>query len=150
MAKPKSTASKTSPGKGSSSSALLNLSGVYKKLIQSYQTKTPSRIKLLDAFLLFLFVTGVLQFIYCVLLSDYPFNSFLAGYVLTFTYGSFSATVGQFVFALSLRMQIGTLADGKPRVPEGRYVPSLLTQSAFTEFLLASMVLHFFVVNFLG
>ncbi|KAL4399339.1 oligosaccharyltransferase complex subunit epsilon [Malassezia pachydermatis] len=132
MAKPKSTASKTSPGKGSSSSALLNLSGVYKKLIQSYQTKTPSRIKLLDAFLLFLFVTGVLQFIYCVLLSDYPFNSFLAG---------FSATVGQFVFALSLRMQIGTLADGKPRVPEGR---------AFTEFLLASMVLHFFVVNFLG
>ena len=68
------------------------------------------------------------------MLSDYPFNSFLAG---------FAATVGQFVLALALRLQLGAGADTKdrPRATEGR---------AFAEFVLASVVLHFFVVNFLG
>ncbi|SHO79334.1 Similar to S.cerevisiae protein OST2 (Epsilon subunit of the oligosaccharyltransferase complex) [Malassezia sympodialis ATCC 42132] len=102
------------------------------ELVDAYLRTTPARFKLIDGFLLMLFLTGVLQFVYCVLLSDYPFNSFISG---------FAATVGQFVLALALRMQLAAVVDGQPRVSEKR---------AFSEFVLASIVLHFFVVNFLG
>ena len=85
----------------------------YKQLISNYSADTPPRFKLIDAFLAFLFVTGILQFVYCIVLSNYPFNSFLAG---------FSATVGQFVLSLALRLQLGAGESGKPRVAEGRYV----------------------------
>lgn len=116
--------------------------GAFELLLSNYAKKSPARFKLIDAFLLFLFITGVLQFVYCISISDYPFNSFLAG---------FAATVGQFVLALSLRMQIDVDPHAKAsRVSEGRYVVLRLTSSAFGEFLLASIVLHFFVVNFLG
>ncbi|WFD35183.1 oligosaccharyltransferase complex subunit epsilon [Malassezia cuniculi] len=117
------------------------IAGAYNALVSTYAKETPSRLKLIDALLLFLVVTGVAQFVYCILLSDYPFNSFLAGYVhrlLT----SFAATVGQFVLALSLRMQTSpNKSDGFPEVNANR---------AFLDFVITSVVLHFFVVNFLG
>ena len=58
-------------------------SNAFTQLYKAYISETPSHFKLIDAFLLFLFVTGVLQFVYCVVLSDYPFNSFLAGFAAT-------------------------------------------------------------------
>lgn len=88
----------------------------YKQLISNYSADTPPRFKLIDAFLAFLFVTGILQFVYCIVLSNYPFNSFLSG---------FAATVGQFVLSLALRLQLGAGESGKPRVAEGRYVVDL-------------------------
>ena len=57
------------------------VTGAYSALVSAYTKDTPARLKLLDAFLVFLVLTGVAQFVYCVTLSDYPFNSFLAGYV---------------------------------------------------------------------
>lgn len=71
---PKKAPSKAPSAAGDVSSAL-------NKLVSSYKNTTPVRLKLLDAFLLFLFVTGIAQFVYCVLISNYPFNSFIAGYV---------------------------------------------------------------------
>ncbi|KAK1059887.1 oligosaccharyltransferase complex subunit epsilon [Friedmanniomyces endolithicus] len=62
----------------------------------SYVDKTAQRVKLLDTFMGFLVLVGVLQFVYCVIVGNYPFNAFLAG---------FSAAVGQFVLTASLRMQ---------------------------------------------
>lgn len=100
------------------------------KMVDAYLQTTPTRFKLIDAFLLMLFLTGVLQFAYCVLLSNYPFNAFISGYV-TLSHGSFAATVGQFVLALSLRMQLASVVDGKPRVAENRYVPFSLLQGLF-------------------
>ncbi|KAF7892781.1 uncharacterized protein EAF02_000319 [Botrytis sinoallii] len=63
---------------------------------QNYLNKTPQRTKLIDVFMSFLVVVGVLQFVYCILAGNYPFNAFLSG---------FSATVGQFVLTASLRIQ---------------------------------------------
>ncbi|KAH6709579.1 oligosaccharyl transferase [Leptodontidium sp. MPI-SDFR-AT-0119] len=63
---------------------------------QNYLDKTPQRTKLIDVFMSFLVVVGVLQFVYCVIAGNYPFNAFLSG---------FSATVGQFVLTASLRIQ---------------------------------------------
>lgn len=63
---------------------------------------------------------------------------------------SFAATVGQFVLTLALRLQTDpkalTNADASS---QGQYVGPL-TRSAFGQFVFASIVLHFFVVNFLG
>lgn len=63
---------------------------------RNYNSTTPQRVKLIDAFMAFLVLVGVLQFVYCVLVGNYPFNAFLSG---------FSATVGQFVLTASLRIQ---------------------------------------------
>ena len=45
----------------------------------AYLDATPSRLKFIDAFLVFLILSGVAQFVYCVLVTSFPFNAFLAG-----------------------------------------------------------------------
>jgi oligosaccharyltransferase complex subunit epsilon len=47
----------------------------------AYANGTPARLKFVDAFLAFLVLSGVIQFAYCVLVTNFPFNAFLAGYV---------------------------------------------------------------------
>ncbi|MCJ1313943.1 hypothetical protein MMC25_007623 [Agyrium rufum] len=83
----------------SASSAPKELRDIGEVLSQAWDTyiqKTPSRTKLVDVFMAFLVVVGALQFLYCLIGGNYPFNAFLAG---------FSATVGQFVLTASLRIQ---------------------------------------------
>lgn len=96
---------------------------------KSYQ-KTPISLKMIDVFMAFLVFTGVTQFAYCLLVGNYPFNAFLAG---------FTATIGQFVLAAGLRSQCNTTNDIK-----------ITQERAFGDFIFASVVLHFAVVNFLG
>jgi hypothetical protein len=67
---------------GSSSEAL-------QQIWQSYK-REPTRIKLVDAYMLFLLLTGAVQFFYCVAVGKYPFNAFLAGFI---------SSVGAFVLA---------------------------------------------------
>lgn len=76
--------------------------------------------------MLFLMLTGVAQFIYCVLITNYPFNAFLGGSVVslpgpcpltifltelpdTLLADRFAATVGQFVLCGALRIQSNPL-----------------------------------------
>lgn len=63
-------------------------------------------------------LTGIAQFLYCVLITNYPFNAFLGGCAphrlaivrrTQLTHRptrSFSATVGQFVLTASMRSQV--------------------------------------------
>jgi oligosaccharyltransferase complex subunit epsilon len=72
----------------------------------------------------------------------------------------FSSTVGQFVLAASLRSQVNPAnKDEFKEVSPERYVISTLRKyetehdnfcRAFADFALGSIVLHFFVYNFLG
>lgn len=48
-------------------------------LVSNYTSSTPPRIKLIDAFLLFTLVSGVLQFAYRLVITSYPYNAFLGG-----------------------------------------------------------------------
>lgn len=80
-----------------SSSTTLKTKGdalAYSTIVQdiwaSYQRTTPHSLKLIDLFMAFLVFTGVVQFAYCLLVGNYPFNAFLSGFI---------ATVGQFVLA---------------------------------------------------
>ena len=57
------------------------LSPAVQSLWKSYNADTSPRLKLIDAFLVFIMLTGIAQFVYCVLVTNFPFNAFLAGYV---------------------------------------------------------------------
>jgi len=48
-----------------------NSLSILSTLINRYDTATPSRTKLVDAFLVFLVVAGALQFVYCVVAGNY-------------------------------------------------------------------------------
>ncbi|TKA23049.1 hypothetical protein B0A50_07365 [Salinomyces thailandicus] len=99
----------------------------------NYVEKTAQRTKLLDAFMAFLIVVAGLQFLYCLLAGNYPFNAFLSG---------FSATIGQFVLTASLRMQTN---------PENQAeFETISHERAFADFVFGSMILHFFCVNFIN
>ncbi|KAJ2916481.1 hypothetical protein MD484_g3905, partial [Candolleomyces efflorescens] len=102
-------------------------------LWKAYNQQTPDRLKFIDAFLFFLMLSGIIQFAYCVLVTNYPYNAFLSG---------FASTVGQFVLAASLRSQVNP--QNKNEFKE------VSPERAFADFALGSIVLHFFVYNFLG
>lgn len=115
-----------------------------------YLASTPQRTLLLDAFMAFLVLVGGIQFVYCVLIGNYPFNAFLSG---------FSAAVGQFVLTASLRMQTSDPAEassgskgkgssaGKSGQSEGKGVSH---ERAFADYIFGSLILHFFCINFIN
>jgi hypothetical protein len=70
-----SSASSSSAAASASKVALHTLWG-------AYLNTTSSRLKLVDSFLVFLILSGVVQFVYCVLVTSFPFNAFLSGCVL--------------------------------------------------------------------
>ncbi|SCU82995.1 LADA_0C09098g1_1 [Lachancea dasiensis] len=94
------------------------------------QVGADPRLKLVDALLAFLVVVGVAQFGFvCAVRDSFPLNAFLAG---------FSACVGQFVLAVSLRMQWVESFAG------------IRKERAFMEFVGGSLVLHFVCLHFVN
>lgn len=63
---------------------------VISRFLDEYLSTTPQRLKLLDAYLLYILLTGALQFGYCLLVGTFPFNSFLSGFI---------SCVGSFILA---------------------------------------------------
>ncbi|XP_006217276.3 dolichyl-diphosphooligosaccharide--protein glycosyltransferase subunit DAD1 [Vicugna pacos] len=106
---------------------------VISRFLEEYLSSTPQRLKLLDAYLLYILLTGALQFGYCLLVGTFPFNSFLSGFI---------SCVGSFILAVCLRIQINpqNKADFQGISPE----------RAFADFLFASTILHLVVMNFVG
>jgi len=102
-------------------------------LWKNYLDTTPSNLKVIDSFLAFIMISGIVQFAYCVLITTFPYNAFLA---------AFASTIGQFVLTASLRTQVNPIN----RSQFGTISP----QRAFADFTVGSIVLHFFVFNFLG
>src|SRR5579863_2348926 len=62
----------------------------------AYLDATPSRLKLIDTFLVFLALSGAAQFAYCVLVTTFPYNAFLAGLAFLF-FLSFFGTIATVV-----------------------------------------------------
>ncbi|KAH7328791.1 oligosaccharyl transferase [Stachybotrys elegans] len=106
---------------------------VLQNIYTYYMKETPQRTKLIDVFLAFLVAVGAIQFLYCILAGNFPFNAFLSG---------FSATVGQFVLTVSLRIQ-STEANKTE-------FPSVSPERAFADYVFCSLILHFFCVNFIN
>ena len=73
------------------------LAGVASKFLTEYGSNTPKKLKIVDGYLLYVFLTGVLQFVYCCLVGTFPFNAFLSGFI---------SCVGSFILAVCLRLQV--------------------------------------------
>ncbi|KAG7005977.1 aromatic amino acid aminotransferase C56E4.03 [Physcia stellaris] len=173
------TPTKSSSTSSSSNAASIgDAQEILNDLWRNYLKETPQRVKLIDVFMGFLVTVGVLQFVYAVVGGNYvsacshffsvdakvermreedvpgrgvdvvrrwPFNAFLSG---------FSATVGQFVLTASLRIQCNP-ANKKEfeSVSHEREDGTGLTKvfyRAFADFVLGSLILHFFCVNFVN
>ncbi|XP_055309440.1 dolichyl-diphosphooligosaccharide--protein glycosyltransferase subunit DAD1-like, partial [Sitodiplosis mosellana] len=75
----------------------------------------------------------ITQFLYCCLIGTFPFNSFLSGFI---------STVSCFVLGVCLRLQVN---------PENKHQFSgISAERGFADFILAHVILHLVVVNFIG
>ena len=87
-----------------SSVSAVDVKGVGKSLVAEYKKSATTQTKIVDLFLAFILVTGMLQFVYCVLVGSFPFNSFLSGFL---------SCVGMFAltgtFLLSREAVVGAL-----------------------------------------
>ncbi|KAF2786404.1 defender against death DAD protein, partial [Melanomma pulvis-pyrius CBS 109.77] len=127
------TSAKPAPKSTSKPGSSTNASDILQGVWDKYVHKTPQRVKLLDSFMAFLVVVGALQFVYCCIVGNFPFNAFLSG---------FSATVGQFVLTASLRIQTN---------PENKAeFETISHERAFADYVFGSLLLHFFCVNFIN
>lgn len=102
-------------------------------------TLTP-RLKLIDAFLVFLVLLGVLQFVYVLLVGNFPFNAFLGGFI---------SCVGQFVLTVSLRLQY-KISEGTKKTDADQEKSQVSPERAFGDYIFASLILHFIVYHFIN
>ncbi|XP_005113102.1 dolichyl-diphosphooligosaccharide--protein glycosyltransferase subunit DAD1 [Aplysia californica] len=109
------------------------LSNVLVKFYDEYMQSTPKKLKIVDAYLVYVFFTGVFQFVYCCLVGTFPFNSFLSGFI---------STVGSFVLGVCLRLQSN---------PQNKSEFSGISpERSFADFVFAHIILHLVVMNFIG
>lgn len=103
------------------------------KFWQEYSKTTPKKLKIIDAYLLYVFLTGVIQFTYCCLVGTYPFNSFLSGFI---------SCVSCFILGVCLRLQVN---------PQNRsHFQGISPERGFADFVFAHIILHLVVMNFIG
>ncbi|KAG8140868.1 putative Dolichyl-diphosphooligosaccharide--protein [Naja naja] len=76
-----STVAMSGSASGSSGSGASSVTSVVRRFLSEYNSGTPSRLKVLDAYLLYVMLTGALQFGYCLGVGTFPFNSFLSGFI---------------------------------------------------------------------
>lgn len=62
---------------------MTNLTSVIFKFYDGYLNTTPKKLKIIDSYLLYVLLTGIVQFLYCCLVGTFPFNSFLSGFIST-------------------------------------------------------------------
>lgn len=127
------------------------------KFYEDYAKTTPAKLKLIDAYLFYILLTGVVQFVYCCLVGTFPFNSFLSGFI---------SAVGSFVLAGNInglltfnkRYFVNQLLHGSSlaclRIQvnpanKGQF-EQISPERAFADFIFAHVVLHLTVMNFIG
>ncbi|KAK2143280.1 hypothetical protein LSH36_857g00084 [Paralvinella palmiformis] len=110
-----------------------NLKTVVGRFYREYVSSTSTKLKLIDAYLFYILMTGVIQFVYCCIVGTFPFNSFLSGFI---------SCVGSFVLAACLRVQV----NPQNKTEFGNISP----ERAFADFVFAHIILHLVIMNFIG
>eukprot|EP00700_Malawimonas_jakobiformis_P001279 EC720948.1.p2 GENE.EC720948.1~~EC720948.1.p2 ORF type:complete len:120 (+),score=14.20 EC720948.1:28-387(+) len=114
-------------------SEVLSIGAIVSQFFKNYREKTSSQLQTIDAFLVAIFLTGVIQFAYCVVVGTFPFNSFLSGFI---------ASVGAFVLTVSLRMHVNAKNSEKLSYSS--------PERAFFDYVFAMIVLFIAVFSFMG
>ncbi|KAJ1537348.1 hypothetical protein HK096_009452 [Nowakowskiella sp. JEL0078] len=89
--KPKTQARSPSPVKSESVPSTLQAFEIFPRLWSSYLHNTQTLLKIIDAYLVVIMLTGIIQFIYVVIVGTFPYNAFLSGFICSV--GSFVLTV---------------------------------------------------------
>lgn len=160
---PTTSSSSTATSAASSSVVLKEMKSTLTTTINNYfdTISAQPRLKLIDLFLIFLVLLGILQFIYVLIIGNFPFNSFLGGFI---------SCVGQFVLLVSLRLQINDstttttdkesddqleldedkIENGTTGGGNGRLFKEITPERSFGDFIFASLILHFIVIHFIN
>lgn len=160
---PITSSSSTTTSAASSSVVLKEVKSTLTTTINNYfdTISAQPRLKLIDLFLIFLVLLGILQFIYVLIIGNFPFNSFLGGFI---------SCVGQFVLLVSLRLQINDstttttdkesddqleldedkIENGTTGGGNGRLFKEITPERSFGDFIFASLILHFIVIHFIN
>lgn len=72
-----------------------NVAAATRVLWSAYTKDTPVSLKMIDIYLVYIMLSGILQFVYMLMAGTYPYNAFLAGFI---------STVGSFVLAGTYRI----------------------------------------------
>merc|ERR1712029_243849 len=105
--------------------SVTTLSNVVTKFLNEYSINTPTKLKIIDAYLTYVFLTGVIQFVYFCLVGTFPFNSFLSGFI---------SCVGSFVLGVCLRIQVNPANRSE--------FDKISPERAFADFIFAHLILH--------
>lgn len=127
------------------------VTAVLSKFYNEYTNKTPKKLKIIDAYLLYILLTGIIQFVYCLLVGTFPFNSFLSGFISCVSsfvlagklfHGNFSNRLKVYFFLVCLRLQVN---------PENKsHFQGISPERGYADFIFAHVVLHLVVMNFIG
>ncbi|CAL4122424.1 unnamed protein product [Meganyctiphanes norvegica] len=120
-------------GESTSNMSSTSLVSVVKNFYGEYINNTPKKLKIVDAYLVYILLTGIIQFVYCCIVGTFPFNSFLSGFI---------STVGCFILGVCLRLQAN---------PQNKsQFLGISPERGFADFIFAHIILHLVVVNFIG
>lgn len=111
------------------SSAIKQSEPILARLWTSY-LKTDPTLLIIDALLVFIMFTGIIQFVYMCIVGTYPYNAFLSG---------FGCSVGMFVNTANMRIQLNK--DNEVKVSIER---------AYADYMFSSLVLFVFCICFVG
>lgn len=74
---PEKTSNTAPSASKSSKSGSLDAQEIVQSVWNKYVEKTPQRVKLLDSFMVFLIVVGVLQFAYCLIVGNFVSTNYV-------------------------------------------------------------------------
>ena len=98
-----------------------------------YRSETPKRLKIIDAYLLYVMMTGAIQLLYALIVGSFPFNSILSGFI---------SCVASFVLGVGLRLQVNEKNKSA--------FMGVTNERAFADFIFAHIILRLVVINFIG
>jgi oligosaccharyltransferase complex subunit epsilon len=104
------------------------------EFFQHYSSTTCPMTKIIDAYLLFVLLSGILVFLYGLCTGAVPYHSFLA---------AFGGTLGSFVLAFNVRLHV----TDRNSEPEKECIS---TERIIAHFLICHIVLFIFVINFIA
>ena len=108
-----------------------NLIDLIQTFFENYKEANSQKLRLIDTFIVFSFLVFCVQMVYVFLNGLDPMNSFLSGIM---------ACVGTCILLVCLRMHVNPITK----------LPTDSPEKVYAEYLIASLILYFVCINFMG
>ena len=108
-----------------------NLIELIKEFFENYKEANSQKLRLIDTFVVFSFLIFCVQIVYVFFNGLDPMNSFLSGVM---------ACLGTIILLVCLRLHVNPKTKLKTDSPE----------KVYAEYLIASFILYFVCINFMG